>query len=68
FRARHRGSARAETAYELTWRYRLNPHLALQPDLQYIVHPALGAAGNARAGDRPADRWQLFERPLVVDG
>ena len=41
FRAQHRGSARAETAYELTWRYRLNPHLALQPDLQYIVHPAL---------------------------
>lgn len=43
FRARDRGGARAETAYELTWRYRLDPHLALQPDMQYIAHPALAA-------------------------
>ncbi|MHB1992210.1 carbohydrate porin [Metallibacterium scheffleri] len=41
FRLRHPGGARAETAYELTWRKRIDAHLTLQPDVQYIVHPAL---------------------------
>lgn len=35
--------ASAETAYEITYMYVLSPHLALQPDVQYITHP-LGAA------------------------
>jgi porin len=41
FRLRHPGDARAETAYELTWRKRIDAHLTLQPDVQYILHPAL---------------------------
>ena len=57
FRARHRGSTRAETAYELTWRYRLNPHLALQPDLQYVVRPVLAPQAN-----------HTFEIGLRIDG
>ncbi|WP_297926641.1 carbohydrate porin [Metallibacterium sp.] len=48
FRLQHPGSARAETAYELTWRKRIDAQLALQPDVQYIVHPALAPrAGHA---------------------
>jgi carbohydrate-selective porin OprB len=39
FRLRHPGSARAETAYELTWRARIGTRLTLQPDLH--VQPAL---------------------------
>lgn len=30
----------AETAFELAYHYQLNSRFALQPDLQYIVHPA----------------------------
>jgi porin len=30
----------AETALEATWQYHVNPHLYLQPDIQYILHPA----------------------------
>jgi porin len=30
----------AETAIEETYRYVAGPHLSLQPDLQYIIHPA----------------------------
>ncbi len=41
YRRRHAGAPRAETAFELTWRMRVRPWLALQPDLQYIAHPAL---------------------------
>ena len=41
FRALQTAAPRAETAYELTWRLRATPRLTLQPDLQYIVHPAL---------------------------
>ena len=41
FRARHPAAAGAETAFEATWRQRINAHLSVQPDLQYIVHPAL---------------------------
>ena len=41
FRAQQIAAPRAETAYELTWRLRATPRLTLQPDLQYIVHPAL---------------------------
>ncbi|MHB8310296.1 MAG: carbohydrate porin [Metallibacterium sp.] len=48
FRLQHPGGARAETAYELTWRKRIDAPLALQPDVQYIVHPALAPrAGHA---------------------
>jgi porin len=38
------GSLAAETALEITWRAELNGHLALQPDLQYIIHPGADAA------------------------
>ncbi|MBU4434263.1 MAG: carbohydrate porin [Alphaproteobacteria bacterium] len=30
----------AETTVELTYRYQVNDRLALQPDVQYVVHPA----------------------------
>lgn len=40
---RRPGGESAETAYEITYMYVLGPHLALQPDVQYITHP-LGAA------------------------
>ncbi|WP_293898872.1 carbohydrate porin [Phenylobacterium sp.] len=32
---------RAETTWEVTYSYRLNDTIHLQPDVQYIVHPAL---------------------------
>ncbi len=41
FRARHPAAAAAETAFEITWRQRIDARLSVQPDLQYIVHPAL---------------------------
>ncbi len=41
FRAGHPAAAATETAYEVTWRQRINTHLSVQPDLQYIAHPAL---------------------------
>ena len=41
FRARHPAAAAAETAFEVTWRQRNDARLSVQPDLQYIVHPAL---------------------------
>jgi porin len=28
-----------ETAIEVTWRFQMNPWLAVQPDLQYVVNP-----------------------------
>jgi len=31
---------KGETAFELTYQYCFNEHFALQPDLQYILHPA----------------------------
>lgn len=37
-RARFRGLG-TETTYEATYQIVLAPHLALQPDLQYVVHP-----------------------------
>ncbi|MDE2152190.1 MAG: carbohydrate porin [Betaproteobacteria bacterium] len=37
-RARFRGLG-TETTYEATYQIALAPHLALQPDLQYVVHP-----------------------------
>lgn len=30
----------AETTFELTYRYRVNAAFAIQPDLQYVLHPA----------------------------
>ena len=39
---RVRGLPKAETAWEATYSYRLNDVVTLQPDLQYIVHPAGG--------------------------
>lgn len=30
----------AETTIEATYRFAAGPHLALQPDLQYVIHPA----------------------------
>ena len=41
FRARHPAAAAAETAFEITWRQRVDARLSVQPDLQYIVQPAL---------------------------
>ncbi len=41
FRARHPAAAATETAFEVTWRQRIGARLSVQPDLQYIVHPAL---------------------------
>lgn len=38
------GSLAAETALEITWRAEINDHVALQPDLQYIIHPGADAA------------------------
>jgi porin len=32
----------AEATFELTYRYQVNDGFALQPDLQYVVHPASG--------------------------
>jgi porin len=32
----------AETTFEATYSYKLNAAIRLQPDVQYIVHPALG--------------------------
>jgi porin len=31
----------AETTFELTYRFQANAHVAIQPDAQYILHPAL---------------------------
>jgi len=31
---------KGETAFELTYQYCFNEHFSLQPDLQYIFHPA----------------------------
>ena len=33
----------AETSYELTYQVKLHDTVALQPDLQYVVHPSSGA-------------------------
>ena len=35
-----RGKIKDETAYELSYRYQINDHLFIQPDIQYIIHPA----------------------------
>ena len=34
------GLPRAETAFELTYRFQASPHVALQPDVQYVRNPA----------------------------
>ena len=41
FRRQHPRTPAAETAWEATWLWRVCPSLLLQPDLQYIAHPAL---------------------------
>lgn len=45
-RALHPGVAAAETAFELSWRQRVDAHLSVQSDLQYIEHPALAPASD----------------------
>ncbi len=42
----------AEISIEATYRARLTPHLTLQPDLQYIVHPSGGPGDALVAGLR----------------
>jgi porin len=35
-----RGGWKSETAIEFTYRYQINNHFFVQPDIQYIFHPA----------------------------
>ena len=41
FIAANPGTERAETVLEFTYSAKLLPYLALQPDLQYIIHPSM---------------------------
>lgn len=40
----------AETVFELVYRARVLPYLALKPDLQYVQHPGGGGIDNATVG------------------
>ena len=48
----HEESHKHETALELYYKYQINEHIAIQPDLQYIIHPSgtEGKLSNALAG------------------
>ncbi|HVX66191.1 MAG TPA: carbohydrate porin [Bryobacteraceae bacterium] len=46
------GPARAETIVEWFYKCRISPHLTLQPDLQWVMHPAGTGRGALVAGVR----------------
>jgi porin len=56
------GLPAAETSFEATYRLQIGPHVALQPDVQWIVHPALRPGlANALAVGLRVSVW--YRRP-----
>jgi porin len=51
----HNGTRDSETTFEFFYRYQLSPCLYIQPDVQFIIHPA-------GTGQRPANATIFFLR------